>query len=112
MFVRKTSAERTSRSSDVAGFRPLEVQHQALLVATVEDPVVIPVAHGAAGQPVQAAVGVALGGLDLDDLGAEVPHHRRRGRPRDVAADIQHPDPRQNHPVLLSSPRREAIEMR
>src|SRR5262249_50446818 len=79
-----------------ARLRPLQVDRQALLVSAVHRPVVIAIALRTAGHPVETAVRVALEGLDLDDLGAEVAHHRRGGPPRDEAPGVQNLDPAQH----------------
>ena len=49
-------------------------------------------AHAAAASP-DAADGVAVERLDLDDVGALVGQHHRRQRTRHVARQIDHPDP-------------------
>ncbi len=80
---------------DRASGSAAQIERQALLVARVEN-------EGGVERPLRhrhgaSAIGVAHAGrLDLDDLGAEIRHHRCRRRPGDKAGAVDHLEPVEN----------------
>ncbi len=92
----KTSAPRTSRYSTSRPASAAQVERQTLLITAVEHEAGIDRRpsrdrHGAPAIRVAGA-----GRLDLDDLGAEIRHHRRRRRPGDKARAIDDLEPVEN----------------
>jgi len=68
-----------------------EIEREALFVAVFEDPSVIVLARGIAGDLRQRTIRVAAPGrLDLDDIGTEIREHRRGRGGRDEARAVDH----------------------
>ena len=75
---------------DVTPLAGGQVEGNAALVPRGEEPRVLDVAPGNAGEVLELAVRVpALGRLDLDDVGAEIGHDGGRRRPRQPGADVE-----------------------
>ncbi len=68
--------------------RAAEVERQPALGAVVDDPPIVVRTVGNAGSARAMAIGVAVGRLELDDVGAEIREDGRGDRPRDEAGAV------------------------
>lgn len=78
-------------------FRTPEVERDAFFVASGEDPGVIQFRLRSSRQMRKQAPQIApIRALNLEHLGAEIRHHRSRGRRRYISAAVDHLDSRKN----------------
>ena len=92
MLVRNTSADSTQPVHDVDALVGREVEHDAALAAVVELEQRVDV-EVAAEHALERSGRIALGRLDLDDVGAPVGEDAARTRAGDPHAELDDPDP-------------------
>jgi hypothetical protein len=75
-------------AQDGAALGLAQIEREPTLAAVVDDPAVVVRALGHAGAAGAVSVEIAVGRLDLDDVGPEIGEDRRRHRARDEARGV------------------------